>query len=104
MDWFCLFLAGGIEIAGTAALNQFQRTRSWLMIMALVICFSTSFSLLSYAMNTISMGTSYAVWTGIGTVGSALVGMLFFRESKDWRRLVYMSMVIASAIGLKLFS
>ncbi len=50
------------------------------------------------------MGTAYAIWTGIGTVGGALVGMLFFGESKEWRRILFMAMVLAAAIGLKLIS
>jgi len=50
------------------------------------------------------MGTAYAIWTGIGTAGGAIVGMLFFQESKDWKRLVCIAMILASAVGLKLIA
>ncbi len=50
------------------------------------------------------MGTAYAIWTGIGTVGGALVGMFFFGESKEWRRVLFIGMVLAAAVGLKQIS
>jgi paired small multidrug resistance pump len=50
------------------------------------------------------MGTAYAIWTGIGTVGGALIGMLFFGESKDWRRILFIAMVLGAVIGLKVIS
>lgn len=50
------------------------------------------------------MGTAYAIWTGIGASGGALIGMIFYGDSKDWRRLVLIAMVIGAAIGLKLVS
>jgi paired small multidrug resistance pump len=53
------------------------------------------------AMKTISMGTAYAVWTGIGTVGSALIGILFLGESAGWKRLLFIAMIISATIGLK---
>ncbi|MED1851648.1 multidrug efflux SMR transporter [Brevibacillus borstelensis] len=63
-----------------------------------------SFICLTFSMRSLPMGTAYAIWTGIGTVGGALVGMLFFGESKEWRRILFMAMVLAAAIGLKLIS
>lgn len=60
--------------------------------------------LLAYAMETLPMGTAYAIWTGIGASGGAIVGMLVYRESKDWKRLVFIGMVLGAAIGLKLVS
>jgi Membrane transporters of cations and cationic drugs len=59
---------------------------------------------LSYAMNTIPMGTAYAVWTGIGASGGALIGMFFFGESKDWKRIVFITMILIATIGLKITS
>ena len=70
----------------------------------LILSFIVSFSLLSYAMNSIPMGTAYAVWTGIGTVGSTLAGMFLFGEPKEWRRILFIAMILASAVGLKLIS
>lgn len=50
------------------------------------------------------MGTAYAIWTGIGTSGGALVGMLFFGESKNWRRILFIFMIFGATVGLKLIS
>lgn len=50
------------------------------------------------------MGTAYAIWTGIGASGGAILGMILYDESKDWRRLVFIGMVLSAAIGLKLVS
>jgi paired small multidrug resistance pump len=61
-----------------------------------------SFGFLSLAMQALPMGTSYAVWTGIGTIGGTLVGMVFYKESHDWKRILFISMILIAAIGLKL--
>ncbi len=68
------------------------------------ITFGLSLSLLSYAMQTLSMATVYGVWTGIGTVGSTVMGMILYNEPRDWKRLLFISMILASAVGLKLMS
>ena len=70
-------------------------------VLYMVAGFALSFFLLSMAMKTISMGTAYAVWTGIGTVGSALIGILFLGESAGWKRLLFIAMIISATIGLK---
>lgn len=104
MAWIALILAGFCEIFGVTMMNRWQLYRNWQTIVALIIGFGISLALLSYAMETIPMGTAYAVWTGIGAAGGALVGMIFFKESKDWRRIVFITLILAAAIGLKLFS
>ena len=55
-------------------------------------------------MKFLPMGTAYAIWTGIGASGGAILGMIFYGESKDWRRIVCIAMVLGAAIGLKLVS
>ncbi|PYI55744.1 DMT family transporter [Paenibacillus flagellatus] len=104
MDWLALVLAGLCEVAGVSGINQWNRNRSIGSYAIMIGGFGLSFVLLSYAMSTLSMGTAYAVWTGIGTVGGALLGMLVYDESKDWRRMVFISMVIVAAVGLKLLA
>lgn len=104
MGWFYLLLAGAFEIVGAASLNKLSKNKSWKTVILLAASFSFSFLLLSLTMKTISMGTAYAVWTGIGTVGSTLIGMFVYGESKDWRRLLFISMVVITAIGLKLLA
>ncbi len=61
-----------------------------------------SFAGLAYAMETLPMGTAYAIWTGIGAAGGALLGMLFFNESKDWRRIFCIALVLGAAIFFKI--
>lgn len=104
MAWLAIILAGFCEVFGVAMMNRWQEKRSISTIVFLVISFGFSLILLSYAMNTIPMGTAYAVWTGIGASGGALIGMFFFGESKDWKRIVFITMILSATIGLKITS
>ncbi len=102
MAWLALLVAGLLETVGVAMINQLSVKRNWQTMILLIMAFGSSFALLSYALQFIPMGTGYAIWTGIGVVGGALVGMLFFGESKDWKRIVFITIVLCSAVGLKL--
>ncbi|TBL78578.1 DMT family transporter [Paenibacillus thalictri] len=104
MAWICLFFAGTFEIVGATALYKLKMNKGWKTYGMLAVSFIMSFTLLSLAMRSISMGTAYAVWTGIGTVGSAVVGMFVYGESKSRRRIFYISLVLAAAVGLKLIA
>ena len=85
MAWFDLILAGLLETFGVAMINQLSVKRNWQTVILLILGFGSSLALLSYSLQFITMGTGYAIWTGIGVVGGTLVGMLFFGESKDWK-------------------
>jgi paired small multidrug resistance pump len=104
MDWIYLILAGCFEVVGVIGLNRVIKYKNLQSYMILFIGFIISFSLLALAMNTLPMGLSYAVWTGIGTVGGTIVGMVFYRESKDWKRILFIGMILVAVIGLKLTS
>lgn len=104
MAWFTLILAGLLETFGVAMINQLSVKRNWQTVILLILGFGSSLALLSYSLRYIPMGTGYAIWTGIGVVGGALVGMIFYGESKEWKRLVFIAMVLSAAIGLKLVS
>ncbi|UQZ87682.1 Multidrug resistance protein YkkD [Paenibacillus konkukensis] len=104
MAWIALILAGLCEIVGVSGISKVNRKKSLSSYVTLVGGFLLSLFFLSVAMKSISMGTAYAVWTGIGTVGSALLGMLLYGESKEWRRLLFIAMVLVAAVGLKLIS
>ncbi|MDY0406710.1 SMR family transporter [Virgibacillus sp. 179-BFC.A HS] len=104
MAWFTLILAGLLETFGVAMINQLSVKRNWQTVILLILGFGLSLALLSYSLRFIPMGTGYAIWTGIGVVGGTLVGMLFFGESKDWKRLIFIAMVLGAAIGLKIIS
>ncbi|KMT21974.1 DMT family transporter [Clostridium cylindrosporum] len=102
MAWASIIVAGLCEILGVAMINKFQQTRKILFLIMVMLSFISGFILLSYSMKSIPMGTAYAVWTGIGTSGSAILGMIFFGESRDWKRILFILMVLSSAVGLKL--
>jgi|SRR5690606_35624505 paired small multidrug resistance pump len=104
MAWFTLIIAGLMETFGVAMINQLSVKRNWQTVILLILGFGTSLALLSYSLQTIPMGTAYAIWTGIGVVGGALVGMLFYGESKDWKRILFIAMVLLASVGLKLVS
>ena len=102
MAWISLVLAGIAEMFGVAMINKFHKDSNWQSLVLLIIGFGASFLLLAYAMTTLPMGTAYAIWTGIGASGGAIVGMLLYGESTDWRRIVFITMILGAAIGLKL--
>jgi len=104
MAWISLILAGLAEMFGVAMINKLHRDRNWQSVMLLVLGFGLSFLLLAYAMETLPMGTAYAIWTGIGASGGAILGMLLYGESKNWKRVVCIIMVLGAAVGLKLVS
>ena len=104
MEWFILLFAGLFEVLGVVALNKLSVKISVTWLLILVIGFGISLSLLTIAMKEISMGTAYAIWTGVGTVGGVLIGMFFYGESKDKLRIFFISLVVVAAIGLKLIS
>lgn len=104
MAWVYLTVAGMFEIGWAIGLKYsdgFSRPYpSLLTIIAMVL----SIWLLALAMKTIPVGTAYAVWTGIGAIGVALLGMFLFGESRDILRLVCLFLIITGIIGLKLVS
>ncbi|MHC5251626.1 DMT family transporter [Listeria kieliensis] len=104
MAWLALIMAGIFEMFGVLMINKLHKDQNLRAFLLLVLGFGLSFIFLAYAMKTIPMGTAYAIWTGIGASGGAILGMLIYHESKDWKRLVFIAMVLSAAIGLKLVS
>lgn len=104
MVWIALIFAGLFEMFGVLMINKLHKDRNWQSLALLILGFGISFILLGYAMETLPMGTAYAIWTGIGASGGAILGMIFYGESKDWKRLVFIGMVLSAAVGLKLVS
>ena len=85
-------------------INQFSIKRTWQTVILIILGLGSALGLLSYALQTIPMGTGYAVWIGISVIGSSLVGMFYFGESKSWQRIFCISLILISAIGLKVLS
>lgn len=104
MAWLALIAAGISEAFGVMMINRLHKARNVQSLLLLIFGFGASFLLLSYAMKYLPMGTAYAIWTGMGATGGALVGMLFYGESRDVRRILCIGVIIASVIGLKLIS
>ena len=104
MAWVVLFIAGILEVGWAVGLRYTQGfTRLWPSV-GTVGAMAVSFLLLSKALKTIPAGTGYAVWTGIGAVGTVIVGMAILGEPRDAGRLVCVSLIIAGIIGLNLVS
>jgi quaternary ammonium compound-resistance protein SugE len=104
MAWFLLFLAGLAETGWAVGLKYTQGfTRLWPSL-ATVAAMAFSFFLLARALKTIPLGTAYAVWTGIGATGAAILGIYLFGESKEFGRLFCILLIVSGTIGLKLLS
>lgn len=104
MAWITLVLAGLCEMFGVTMINKWHKDQKGQSLVMLVAGFGLSFILLAYAMETLPMGTAYAIWTGIGASGGAILGMVLYNESRDWQRIVFITMVLCAAVGLKLVS
>ena len=102
MAWVLLFIAGLLEVGWAVGLKYTEGfTRLWPSV-ATVSAMISSMGLLGLAVRTLPLGTAYAVWTGIGTVGTVVVGMLLFGEPRSFVRLACVSFIILGIVGLKL--
>ena len=104
MAWIYLVIAGLFEIGFTTSMKLSKDFTVGRWIIAFVICIYLSFHFLSLATKTLPMGTAYAVWTGIGAVGTAIIGMVFFNEPAFFARVFFILLLIGSIIGLKFVS
>ncbi|AEG60493.1 DMT family transporter [Desulforamulus ruminis] len=104
MSWFYLLLAGIFEMCGVAMINKLHRDGNWQAVVLLLSGFGASFLFLTLAMKTLPMGIAYAVWTGLGAAGGAILGMIFYGESKDRSRIFFISVILGAVMGLKLVS
>ncbi|RIU92740.1 DMT family transporter [Oceanobacillus picturae] len=104
MAWASLIVAGIFEMLGVSMINKLHRDRNLQALILLIISFSASFLFLAYAMKSLPMGISYAIWTGIGAAGGAILGMILYGESKEWKRIMFITMILGAVIGLKLVS
>ncbi|MGH7254732.1 MAG: quaternary ammonium compound efflux SMR transporter SugE [Nitrospirales bacterium] len=104
MAWLLLLVAGVFEIVWATGLKYTEGfTRLWPSMLT-VMAMAVSMVLLAQALRTIPMGTAYAVWTGIGAAGTAVMGMILFGESRAALRLACIVLIIAGIAGLKLTS
>lgn len=102
MAWIILAVAGLLEIGWAVGLKYTDGFTRLGPTVATVAAMVASMVLLGLAIRTLPVGTAYAVWTGIGTVGTVLLGMLLFGELAEPMRLLFIAMIVAGIIGLKL--
>ena len=104
MAWLILFIAGLFETAwaiGMKYSNGF--TKFWPSVFT-IVSIVISMGLLAYSLKELPVGTAYAVWTGIGAVGTAILGIVLFGESKELARLFFIFLIIAGIAGLRIFA
>lgn len=104
MAWTYLLIAGACEIVATTLFRYTDGfTRLWPSIASIVVGV-LSFYLLNRSLAGVSLGTAYAVWTGIGAAGTAIIGIAYYQEPASMMRMVCLAMLIAGILGLKLFA
>lgn len=102
MPWLHLIIAGLLEVAWAIGLKQTEGwTRLWPSVITALLMIA-SFFFLSLALRSLPLGTAYAIWTGIGAVGTALIGIFVFGEPRTAARLVCIVLIVAGIVGLKL--
>ena len=107
MNWILLIIAGLFEVAFAFCLGKAKETSGavmWSWYAGFLACLTVSMVLLVKVTKELPIGTAYAVWTGIGAVGSVLVGILVFKEPATFWRVFFISTLIISIVGLKVVS
>ncbi len=107
MNWIILIIAGLFEVAFASCLGKVKETSGSEMygwFGGFIACVTISMFLLIKAIETLPIGTAYAVWTGIGAVGTALIGILVFKDPVSFWRMFFICTLIGSVIGLKAVS
>ncbi len=107
MNWIILIIAGLFEVAFATCLGKAKEatgTEATYWYIGFLVCLSISMLLLMKATQELPIGTAYAVWTGIGAVGTVLIGVLIFKEPATFWRLFFITTLIVSIVGLKFVS
>jgi quaternary ammonium compound-resistance protein SugE len=104
MKWVLLIAAGLLEMGWAVGLKYSQGFTKLLPSVFTVAGMTASFYFLSLALRYLPLGTAYAIWTGIGTVGTVVLGIFLFKEPADPARLVFIGLIIIGIIGLKMVS
>lgn len=104
MAWIVLIIAGLFEVGFTTCLKLSDNFTNLRWTVAFFVCITLSFVLLNQAIRTIPIGTAYAVWTGIGAVGTVIMGIFLYKEPSDFWRLFFIFLLIGSILGLKIVS
>jgi quaternary ammonium compound-resistance protein SugE len=104
MAWLYLFVAGLFEIGWAIGLKYTQGFSRLMPTLFTLASMAISLGMLGLALKSLPLGTAYAVWTGIGTIGTALLGIVLLGEPADVLRLACIGLIVAGIVGLKLVS
>ena len=104
MGWVFLTIAGALEVSFTTALKYAEGFTKLVPSLVFLVAYAGSVWFLSQAVKSIPLGTAYAVWTGIGAVGTAIIGIALFGEPATALRLLFLAVIVGGIIGLKLVS
>lgn len=104
MGWVFLAIAGALEVSFTTALKYAEGFTKLAPSLIFLVAYAGSAWFLSQAVRTIPLGTAYAVWTGIGAVGTAIIGIALFGEPATALRLMFLAIIVGGIVGLKLVS
>lgn len=102
MSWIILLIAGLFEIGWAIGLKYTQGFTLFWPTVFTVLSMIISLGLLGVALKQLPVGTAYAVWTGVGAIGTVICGILLFSEPTDWGRILSIVLIISGIIGLKL--
>jgi quaternary ammonium compound-resistance protein SugE len=104
MYWIVLFIAGLFEVGWAIGLKYTEGfSKLWPSVFT-IACMIISMGLLAYSVKHLPIGTAYAIWTGIGAVGTAILGVILFNESRELIRIFFILLIVAGIVGLKIFS
>jgi quaternary ammonium compound-resistance protein SugE len=104
MNWIILIIAGLFETAWAVGMKYSNGFTKLYPSLFVIVTMTISVYLLSVSLKTLPVGSAYAVWTGIGAVGTAILGIILFGESKELVRILCIFLIIAGTIGLRVFS
>jgi len=104
MYWLILFIAGLFEVAWAIGLKYSEGFSKPLPSVFTVASMIISMGMLAYSVKHLPVGTAYAVWTGIGAIGTAILGMILFGESKELVRVFFIFLIVIGIVGLKVVS
>lgn len=103
MAWFYLLIAGILEVVWAVAMKYSEGWTKLYPSLLTLVAMGIGFYFLSLAVKSLPLGTAYAVWTGIGTIGTVIFGVLFFKEPLDVIKVVCILLIVTGIVGLRLF-
>ena len=102
MQWFMLVIAGLLETGWAIGLKYSEGFTKLVPSVFTILGMIASFYFLSLALKNLPLGTAYAIWTGIGTVGTVILGIVLFKEPIDFSRIICIAFIVVGIVGLKL--